>query len=632
MTDAKRGSFPDSRISNMTELDQDSKNTSSDATFAALAKWINMCEEKHHRCRPPTRNSIAEAQGWLPSRLVQIDKLSVRVIKTTEDLLTTDSRYTTLSYCWGPPPVTFKRLLQDNIEDLNTGFDVTTLPRTFQDAIAATSRLGLNLIWIDALCIVQDSDEDWRIESLKMSQVYARAYINLAAVASVDVHGGLFRERNPFSLNPFDLKVKLPGYFEGSLCCVPQDPWVAAIRDSPLSARAWTFQEKLLSRRTVYFAEDQLYWECGELCASEIYPLGGPFDPGLRKQRYDHPSRLPDGIQLSDCGRVKDQYALLKSRGGVCIDSPGFLEVWGTIVENYSNGRLTFPRDRLVAISGVVKQLSDHTTEKDYFLGLWRQHMPILLLWMDLGPRDISESHHPLSPSRLGPSWSWSSHLNPVGYSLLFTFMTEPEICAEVLDVDVIPGITPFTQDRTKSGKLVIKAPMIKAKLSTAIRRSLAGPFSYSFYMPSGGKFGRNMKTRAPFYYEKDVLLFTGQGMQTCYPCEIGMDSGPDLASLSDVFCVKVANADVRQPWGVVNTDFGLILSHTAEKGQYRRVGCFAVVPRELVRSWRSDRFFWWLRFRSLEHLKQRLFQAGDLESRFYQDFDGVAAYTIEIV
>lgn len=615
----------------MTELDQDSTNTSSNATFSALDKWISMCDEKHHRCRPPARNSIAQAQDWLPSRLVKIDKLSARVVKSTEDLLDTENRYTTLSYCWGPPPITFKRLLQDNIEDLNTGFDINTLPKTFQDAIAATSLLGLNLIWIDALCIVQDSDEDWRIQSVKMSQVYARAYINLAAAASVDVHGGLFRERNPFSLNPFDLKVKLPGYFEGSLCCVPEDPWVASIRDSPLFARAWTFQEKLLSRRTVYFAEDQLYWECGELCASEIYPLGGPFDPGLREPRFDHPSRLPDGVQIAKCGRVKDQYALLKSWDGAHIDSPGFLQVWGTIVETYSKGRLTFPRDRLVAISGVVKQLSDHTTEKDYFLGTWRQHLPILLLWLDLGSTYISEGHHPLITPQLGPSWSWSSHLNPVSYSTLFTFLTEPEICAEVLDVDVNPGITPFTQDGNKSGRLVIKAPMIKAKLSTSMQRNLTGPLSYSFYMPSGGIFGRGQKTWAPFLW-KHVLLFTGRGMQTSYPCRIGMDSEPDSATLSAVFCLKVANADVTHPWGAVNTDFGLILSHTGKRGQYRRVGCFEVVPSMLVWSWRSGRLFWWLRSRSLGHLKQRLFQAGDLEPHLYQDFDGVGAYTIEII
>ncbi|KAG8170114.1 hypothetical protein KVR01_000859 [Diaporthe batatas] len=624
----------DSRISNMRELDQDSTTTSSEAAFATLEKWISMCEEKHHLCRPLMKTSMPEAQGWLPTRLVQINPQSVQIINTTERLLAPDSRYTTLSYCWGPPPVTFKRLLQASIGDMNKGFGVTALPKTFQDAIAATSRLGLNLIWIDALCIIQDSEEDWRIESMKMSQVYSQAYINLAAVASVDVHGGLFRERNPFSINPFDLKIKWPGFFEGSLCCVPEDPWIAAIRNSPLSSRAWTFQERLLSARTVYFAEDQLFWECGELCASEIYPLGGPFDPGLREKSFEHPSRLPDGIEVSDSGRIKDQYALLKS-WGAAIDGPGFLEVWGTIVENYSKGRLTFPRDRLVAISGVAKQLSDHTTERNYFLGLWRPHLPLLLLWEDLGPEDASEDHQPLVSPRLGPSWSWSSHLNPVSYSMLFTFLTEPEICADVLDIDVAPGITPFTQDTPESGKLVIKAPMIKAKVATAIRRNLTGPLSRSFYMTSGGVFGRRAREWAPFYFENDVLLFIGQGMQTGYPCDIYIDSSLDLAADPDVFCVKLASADVAYPWGApggLNTDFGLILSHTGQKGQYKRVGCFAVAPSQLLRSWRADSWFWRLRFRSFKNLKERLFRAGDIESRFYRDFDGVGAYTIEIV
>lgn len=622
----------------MRKLDQDSTTTSSNATFATLEKWISICEEKHHLCRPPTRTSMVEAQGWLPSRLVQIDMTSsfplyAQVIKTAEHPLTPDSRYTTLSYCWGPPPINFKRLLQASIEDMNAGFDVTTLPKTFQEAIAATRMLGLNLIWIDALCIVQDSDEDWRIESVKMSQIYSRAYINLAAVASIDVHGGLFRERSPFSLNPFDLKIKWPGYFEGSLCCVPEDPWVPAIQHSPLCDRAWTFQEKLLSARTVYFAEDQLYWECGELCASELYPLGGPFDPGLKVKSYDHPGTLPAGIQISPSGRIKDQYALLKSWGDVSISAPGFLQVWGTIVEHYSRGRLTFSRDRLVAISGVAKQLSDHSTEQTYILGLWSQYLPLLLLWKDLGSRDTSKSRRLLVSSRLGPSWTWSSHLNPVDYEFLFTFLTGPEICAEVLDIDATRGITAFLQSRTASGRLVIKAPIIQAKVSTAIRRDLTGPLSCVFYMPSGNeKFSRWEKTWSPFHFERHVLLFIGQGMQTAYPCEIYIDSDLDLATRPDVFCVKVANADVRHPWGVVNTGFGLLLSHTGQKGQFKRVGCFAVGPKSLVRSWRADRSFWQLRFRSLKNLRECLFQARDMDSRFYQDFDGVGAYTIEII
>lgn len=623
----------------MRKLGPDSTNTSSNAAFATLGKWISICEENHHLCQPPTRTSKVEAQGWLPSRLVQIDMsspspMSVRVITTTEHMLAPDSRYTTLSYCWGPPPITFKRLLRASIEDMNAGFDVTILPKTFQDAIAVTSLLGLKLIWIDALCIVHDSEEDWKVESVRMSQIYSRAYINLAAVASVDAYGGLFRERDPFSLNPFDLKIKWPGYLEGSFCCVPNDPWVAAIRESPWSGRAWTFQERLLSARTVYFAEDQLYWECGELCASEIYPLGGPFDPGLRMKSFRHPSTLPDGIQKSPSGRIKDQYALLKSMGGVSVSSPGFLQVWGTIVENYSKGRLTYPRDRLVAISGVAKQLSDHETEQDYFLGLWRQHLPLLLLWKDLKPKGSSWESPPLVPW-LGPSWTWSSHLNPVKYDFLFKFVTEPEICAEVLDIDVTPGITTFIQDRIESGRLVIKAPMIQAKASTEIRRYATRPLLRSIYILSRGIFDKSRKLRAPFYlnFEQDILYFIGQGMRTTLADEVHLNRDHDFFSKHlDVFCVKIASADVRYSRGDFKTDFGLILSYTGQRGQYRRAGCFAVIPKRLVWSWRADRWFRWLRFRSSEHLEESLFQARDIESKFYQDFDGVGAYTIEII
>lgn len=573
-----------------------------------------------------------EMQSWHPSRLVQIDMassvpMSIRVIESAEYQLGSDTRYTTLSYCWGPPPITFKRLLRANIDDMRAGIDITTLPKTFQDAIKTTARLGINLIWIDALCIVQDSDEDWRKESVQMSRVYSQAYINLAAAASTYVYGGLFRERNPFSLSPFDLKVKWPGFLERSVCCVPEDPWVSAIDGSPLLKRAWTFQERLLSARTVYFAKDQLYWECGELCASEICPVGGPFDPGGRETPPDHTGRLPKGIQRSDSGRIKDQYALFKSWGGVCTKTPGFLQVWGSIVENYSKGRLTFPRDRLVAISGVAKELSDDATEKDYVLGLWRSHFALLLLWKDMAHRKTLEDDHPLAPSGLGPSWSWSSHLNPVSYSMLFMFQTDPEICAEVLNIDITPGINAFLQEGYGTGRLVIKAPMIEAKVSRVFRRRLNGPLSLYFYIP--GQFER---TWAPFCIEPDALRFVGKGLRISDSFDVYFDSDLDFATHPDVFLIKVAAANTKTWLGELSTDFGLILSHTGRKGQYKRVGCFALVHKELTRSWRAGQRSWRRRLWSKKHLMERLFEAGEIDQWFYQKFDGVGAYTIEIV
>lgn len=72
-----------------------------------------------------------------------------------------------------------------------------TLPRTFQDAVSFRRALGIHYLWIDALCIIQDSKDDWLIESAFMGKVYSCCFLNIAATASVTPISGFFRTRNP---------------------------------------------------------------------------------------------------------------------------------------------------------------------------------------------------------------------------------------------------------------------------------------------------------------------------------------------------------------------------------------------------------------------------------------------------
>jgi hypothetical protein len=64
------------------------------------------------------------------------------------------------------------------------------LPRTFQDAVLVTRRLGVKYLWIDSLCIIQDDVEDWQTESGKMADIYSDAYLVIGANRSADCNGG----------------------------------------------------------------------------------------------------------------------------------------------------------------------------------------------------------------------------------------------------------------------------------------------------------------------------------------------------------------------------------------------------------------------------------------------------------
>ena len=70
--------------------------------------------------------------------------------------------------------------------------------------------MGVGDIWIDVLCIIQDSAEDWQRECTVMGEVYGNSFLNLCAFAGGDSRSGLFPERDKFSLHTGVLKVGPP--------------------------------------------------------------------------------------------------------------------------------------------------------------------------------------------------------------------------------------------------------------------------------------------------------------------------------------------------------------------------------------------------------------------------------------
>lgn len=136
-----------------------------------------------HRCKV-VQDSI------LPSRLVcmGLDGSNIRVQQT--DILASDTKYCTLSHCWGNYPI--KKLEKGNLDQFQKSISVQDLSNTFTDAITVAYRLGYNCIWIDSLCIMQDSVEDWRTESSLMLKVYSFSDLNIAAAKANDGRDGCF--------------------------------------------------------------------------------------------------------------------------------------------------------------------------------------------------------------------------------------------------------------------------------------------------------------------------------------------------------------------------------------------------------------------------------------------------------
>ncbi|KAI4171650.1 MAG: hypothetical protein LQ343_004128 [Gyalolechia ehrenbergii] len=281
---------------------------------------------------------------FLPTRLIDIsiidrDLDAVRLIDT--GTLAFAPKYITLSHCWGAVEVPMAiQLMRQNISALERQILVNVLPQTFRDMILISRSLQTQYIWIDSLYIVQDDKEDWKTEAAKMWQIYSNAYVNIAATSSSNSSQGLFRQRGTLATNPCiaDVREGHPFMPAGNNHCYDDAEWTNQIGRASLNKRAWVQQEWLLSDRVIHFARDQVFWECQRMKASERYPNGIP-------SRYD-----TDVAKLS-LGSVND---------GSDNESPKrrLLELWSSVVGEYSTRALSHISDKLIAISAVARILS----------------------------------------------------------------------------------------------------------------------------------------------------------------------------------------------------------------------------------------------------------------------------------
>lgn len=194
-------------------------------------------------------------------------------------------RYVTLSHCWGgSSPIT---TTTDTIGSRTMGIQLCTLPKTFQDAVLITRDFGVRYLWIDSLCIIQDSGEDWEREAARMGEVYANGYVMLAADSSENCHGGCFPQTAGLTQGSFPIAVEGPCgrnskvYCQltnvltddrGEVCHRLYDPQ-SGFRRNALDTRGWTLQERILAPRILHFGKSEIGWECAGKRACRAFPF-----------------------------------------------------------------------------------------------------------------------------------------------------------------------------------------------------------------------------------------------------------------------------------------------------------------------------------------------------------------------
>ncbi|KAK5693765.1 hypothetical protein LTR17_025046 [Elasticomyces elasticus] len=382
-----------------------SESTPSQEIVEDIRDWATHCQAEHLECRRHARSSNRR----LPTRLVDVayapNESSVRLRDSAD--VDSDQAYATLSHCWGAHlPV---RLLNDNCAEFRIGIAVHDLPRTFQDAIMFTRALSIRYLWIDSLCIIQDSATDWLHESLTMSHVYSSALLNLAATASTDGHGGLFRKKKEEFVSRCIIAANWTGHTNGNYIVMDQSAWIRKVDAAPLNSRAWVFQERFLAPRTVHFSRDQIWWECRETWACESYPEGMP----------DHSQSIVQSFSI-DLWATFDEQDIATSNAS-----------WLTFVSKYTKTKLTRDKDRLIALAGVAEVAAAEMglAGQDYVAGFWKHDLAVDLLWHVADTQGFR-----VRDCFVAPSWSWASINGSIRFSQA---AAEPRGCLRVDITDI---------------------------------------------------------------------------------------------------------------------------------------------------------------------------------------------------
>ena len=382
------------------------KDPASKKSFGIASTWLKNCVESHSSCRPPP-----ELQKP-PRRLIHVGNKNQNpfLVETFPNLQHVE--WLSLSYCWGGKPS--KKLTTMGMSALKNGIPLPDFDDTIQDAILVTRALGISYIWIDALCIVQDSEE-WSKDASKMNEIYGGSTVTLVIASSKSVKDGFLKERD-LNYIPVAYSTDTAEGHKPKLFLSPE--WDDSEREynGAWSKRGWTMQEGLLPNRLLHYTASQIIWKC---CEEQR------FERGVTERVED---RISEILTYSDYHDIAFESGFLwtlpaflkfkafKSYLPISLDcplmtNPKTFRLWYDLVEDYTQRQFTNIGDRLLAISGLARIYGDMIQNPTYVAGLWKEDLIRGLLWHLEGTMLISKRSADDNSTchETFPSWSWAS-------------------------------------------------------------------------------------------------------------------------------------------------------------------------------------------------------------------------------
>ena len=336
-----------------------------------LKSWINTCEGVHQgSCAPVTL-----PQQDFGMRVIDVKRRCVVEAPPR-------CRYVALSYVWGKSPQLLltegtKARLLHNDNALRDGDK--SIPLTIRDAIYVCELLGEPYLWIDALCIQQDSAADGLRQLNKMEIIYQGAKLTIVAASGDSTASGLPGLRS----GTRDNIEHIASIRTIQLASTPPQ-FKQSVMDSVWHQRGWTCQEKHLSARLLIFTKHQTFFKCQV----------GDYSEDVHSETNDSNRRV---LRLEALGPL-EAFAARPVEFQALTRYKLPFERYNQLLRDYSHRQLGYDSDALNAFTGILNTLKYAFT---FFWGLPRERFLDALFWRS---RDGAMS------LRRGtfPSWSWA--------------------------------------------------------------------------------------------------------------------------------------------------------------------------------------------------------------------------------
>ncbi|RDL39593.1 uncharacterized protein BP5553_03933 [Venustampulla echinocandica] len=401
----------------------------SDASRHQIQRWLAECAD-HNQCP-------GQAETILPTRVIEVAPVGSpdrpRLVVTAGK----KGRYAALSYCWGSN--SYGELNQSNLNEYIQTLCLNLLPQTLRDAIAVTKSISVPYLWVDALCILQDSDNDKSHEMSMMEGVYRDSLVAIVAANSEGAtHGFLQPRKTP--LESFTLPFRVSESQFGTMSVRELEAMEYDESSEPINERAWTLQESLLAHRYLIYSSHTLQWRC---------------NAGVRN--FGNSLHL---VSYAEEDKYSHSFSTLNKPAS---DSEGELKRWIRLVNLYSKRSASLPHDKLNAISAVAREFSPSLGHQ-YFAGLWEFSILWQLTWVTSCSWD-SETVNTRPEVYRAPSWSWASIDGELFYgtSLLETDKDECLYRCDFIRCQVEPKSVDFPFGEVLAGSLTLRGVLRQA-------------------------------------------------------------------------------------------------------------------------------------------------------------------------